>query len=142
MKYNILYWILTDGSVPPSDPFYKRSCPVTLSDAAEDLRKLLVPAAVKNDGRLGLYASALCAFSADTVFGDDIRKLDPYNTYLYPERTPGSAAGEMTLSGVTVGADLPGIIGKLDRCIADQLVAPQWVEVMSAGCLQALRGMV
>ena len=142
MKYNILYWILTKGTVPSSDQFYKRACSVPLSDRAERLRSMLVPKEVGAE-RLGLYASTLCAFSLDTQFGAEIAALDRNNTYRYPKRAIGASAGQMTLHDVTCGVDrLSGIVGELDSDIADRLVVPQWIDVMAAGCLQALRGVV
>lgn len=76
------------------------------------------------------------------MFGEEIRSLDPENTYTGFSRDSRQSAESASglIYDLTCSADaLKPLQVALDADIRDRLVTPTWIEVMGAVCLQLLR---
>jgi hypothetical protein len=90
--------------------------------------------------RLLMFACFLCNEVMGTIFGDEIKTLDPENTYTSFTRDPDAAASEILLYDLTRSAkELRYLYTYLDKDIVDRLVVPEWLDIMAAVCLQILR---
>ena len=94
--------------------------------------------------RLLMFVCFICTEVLDTEFGEEIRALDPENTYAPFTRDPTSANptedSNLLLYDLTSSLqDLRYLYTYLDNDIQQRLVMPEWLDVMAAACLQMLR---
>ena len=131
--YNILYGALAGDA--GAGRYGKHFTRATLTSRGAELAALLRCDASMPPDKRRLYASAVCACVLDTQFGNEIAALDINNTYVHPVREDNTC-----LYDTTTGPDTMGdIVSMLDDDIRERLAAPQWIDIMAAGCLQLLR---
>lgn len=96
-----------------------------------------------HESRLPMFACFVCNAVLDTAFGDEIRKLDPNNTYTTITRDPDwdSGNGALLLHDLICRPSIlrAGLRKYLDPDIAARILLPDWMDCMAAGCLQLLR---
>lgn len=133
MRYNVLYGILAGDA--GHGEYEKHFTRAQLTWPGMELAEMLRCHDADQTKRR-LFASAVCAAVLDTQFGNEIVQADPNNTYERPVRGTSS----ICLYDATCQAEaMSGVLGLLDNDIKERLAAPQWIDVMAAGCLQLLR---
>lgn len=139
---NKLYSLLLDSySYNKNDRFSKFTTPVFHTDRSRKIQEILMRAAVAtNVNKLPLFASVVCYMNRFSLFGDEIEKLDPVNTYVQIERTQNDTDDSMCMYELTDMAYISTELKRyLDKDIIDNLEAVTWLDYMAAGCLQMLR---
>lgn len=140
---NTLYGLLTYRTGAGSGWYSKLHTPVahsSLSRALCDEFTARVP-----DDRLPMFACVVCRLAMESMFRDEILKLDKENTYGTIIRNPDTPSGDQSevMQDLTTDAESTRHLYKyLDADIRDRLVVPTWAELASAVCLQLLRSML
>lgn len=148
MALNVLYSALTSGRALPQDNWSKVSWTCPLNERATKIRDVLelgVPVTV-----VRRYVCCLCHEALNSIWADEILKLDPMNTYSDPAKPILDAvAGDpdayppisYRLSDVMpVYNDLvTGLKPLVDADIRSAMYGQDWTAVASSGCLQLLR---
>ena len=137
---NILYSLLV-ADAPSADTaaYSKRRTPIWHTDKSNRIREVLVSTISEDDTEnLCLFASMVCYEVLFTQYGEEIKRLDPNNTYDKVVRLP-----DVTNPTVFQFTAPPSAYAKikidLDSDILERLVTPTWIETIAAGCLQMLR---
>lgn len=139
---NKLYGLLTVSVEPiAADNYYKKlHMPVQHTPKSGQLcAELLKDVPTR---RIPLFACFVCFESLETVFGEEIQKWDTNNTYSRIVKDPNSSPedGYLLLWDLTQSASsMKHIYRWLDKDITDRLVVPEWLDIISAACLQMLR---
>jgi len=127
--FNVLYSLLTYGHAAGSSTYTKRS-----SRCLPDTSDLIVRDAILH-GISGpdvhKFASMLCRACMDSTFSDDIRALDPENTYVEIGGVCWSLTGKRS--------DYSALNNILDPDIKNRITTNSWCDLPAAGCLQLLR---
>ena len=135
---NVLYGILASRGTPPSGEFSKRFTAVGLGDRGAALREAFLSGIPAE--RLGMFICHVCNVALESEFGNDIRMLDPENTYNRVRRPAGMAPDAIGLHDLTLPADSVRKFRRyLDTDIAARLEYPEWCDIAGAVCLQLLR---
>ena len=138
---NTLYGLLVSSNPPASDSwYYKRYDAVTTTDKANRLIAAITTGV--HAARLALYVSKVCNIVLSSVYGSEIQKLDPNNTYVAvtrPTDSDHSASAYCMFDLVQPLSAYRDILSYLDDDITAQLDKQSWPELMGAGCLQLLR---
>ena len=136
---NCLYGLLIDDQAVSG--WFAKQCtstyPTEVTKAVRDILVKNVP-----EDRIAMFACLVCYSVMSTRFGDDIRALDPENTYNKPTRPPGASASDLSLLAaglIGTAKEYKLLYRYLDYDIKEQLVIPTWDETIGAACLQMLR---
>lgn len=139
---NKLYGLLTAPVAPVADDAYYKKLHMPVQHTPKSWQ--LCTELLKNvpPPRVPMFACFLCYESLNTLFGEEILLRDTNNTYSRVVREPGASpeAGYLLLWDLTQSAGRLKYLHRwLDRDIVDRLVVPEWLDIMSAACLQILR---
>lgn len=141
---NILYSLLTckvqDADL--SGYYAKRRDFVLMNSRQKELVDKFMPADVSAHPR---FACFICGKVPHTVYGGEILRLDPNNTYFQAPRDPGQCLNsqDACVFDCMPKASAAGAFRYLmDSDIAERLVVPTSVEIAAAVCLQLLREML
>ena len=138
--YGVLLGMATDD-IPATYKWYaKKFTTVATSEKVQNILKIMLQT-VSIDKR-AMFACIICNAVLHTIFGKEIEKLDPVNTYVPVTRPPDSANDNpnFCLLSMAGPADMYKPMKQfLDQDILDRLETPSWMEYIAAGCLQILR---
>ena len=139
---NKLYSLLVADRLDTSgmSTYAKRTSTVWHTERSSWIHDILLPDTSEYRAKLPLFASVICYEVLATQYGDEIRSLDPNNTYAAVLRPDADISADYCIAPLTHGADyFNQLLPYLDEDIATRLVTPAWIEFMAAGCLQMLR---
>lgn len=142
ISINKLYGILlgTEAVSAAYQWYLKKFTPMKTSEKINAIAEILVQT-VPIDKR-ALFACLICNAVLHTVFGNEIKELDPVNTYVPVSRPPDSPNDSKNFCLFDMAAPAKSyrpLLQYLDDDIAGRLVSPIWVDYIAAGCLQILR---
>ena len=144
IEINKLYGVLLGMAVedvPAAYSWYiKKFTTVATSEKVQNILKVLLKT-VPLDKRV-VFACLVCNAILSTVFGPEIKKLDPVNTYIPVKRPPDSEDSDNNFCLVSMtepASAYKALLQYLDPDIKEKLTAPTWIEYIAAGCLQILR---
>ena len=147
MHLNILYSCLIGGTpdIQRDNIWFKATTNCKMSSNAIDIKDSLVDT-IPNGLRLP-YACFICHGVLNSVFGPEIKVVDPMNTYSDPSMvlvpaTPGVEWQGMALSEYFPSYDqlYDDVIQRVDSDIRDRMYGLNWYDLAGAACTQILRG--
>lgn len=139
---NKLYAILISGheSTIAGSYYAKKYFPAVHTDRTRKICEDMLHGIPES--KLPMFVCYLCTAVGDTIFGQDIIRLDPENTYVEFTRDPAASGDDAreTLWSITKSEkDMRWLYKWLDQDIKDRLMLPGWLDIMAALCLQMLR---
>ncbi len=144
---NRLYGLLVSGFDRPPDTYYCKTytnvqhSKVSQAITDEFLKDFRGADPRKDPDRVPLFACVVCHLAMTTRFADEIRELDPVNTYEAFGRKPDvPESGDDCMYDLTKSAEeLMPVVKSLDKDIQDRLVLATYPELVAGICLQILR---
>ena len=138
---NKLFSMLMQGYVIPADSwYYKKTSFVPASSRSAEIVAILMTGVP--EARKAMYAAVLCNLALLTQYGEEIKKLDPNNTYVEVTR-PTSASHSMSAycmhDLIQPARVYKALVKYLGDDIMETLDTNSWIDLMGAGCLQLLR---
>ena len=141
---NKLFRLLMKGvEIPDSFSWYAKNIdsePLVLTDRMTNIINILTTGVP--DNRLAMYAAVVCNLAMRTQYGEEIKALDPNNTYVpvtrYPDATHSDADYCMN-DLIQPMAAYKKLSQYLSDDIIERLDTYSWFDMMGAGCLQLLR---
>lgn len=137
---NKLYSLLIGAHYSPDSRYAKRCSSVMHTERTQALQAYITSNVPGN--RVPFFACVVCYEVLNSVFGADIRQLDPENTYNPMVRDPLATPTDTTLLLHDLTAPVSSFRASykyLDADIKERLVTPAWIDCVGACCLQMLR---
>lgn len=141
IEINKLYGVLLDNaSISDTYSWYKKKFTVCMTN--DKVKKILgVLCMSVPEARRVVFACLICNAVLPTIFGKEIEKLDPVNTYVPVGRpnTDNDNPDFCLYDMIGNAQSYQAVKQYLDADIKERLVAPTFIDYIAAGCLQILR---